>query len=96
MFKLSVVVGLAVVLSGCVAYPGYGYADSGYGAYGPEYVPAFGYGAVNIWGGGGGGWDHRHGHGDFHHGWHGHGGGNWGGGGHGGGGHGGHGGGHGR
>ncbi|AUT76622.1 hypothetical protein [Paraburkholderia hospita] len=94
MVKLIAVFGLVGVLSGCVAYPGYGYADSGYGAYGPEYVPAFGYGTVNIWGGGG--WDHRHGHGDFHHGWRGHGGGNWGGGGRGGGGHGGHGGGHGR
>ncbi|SEH90060.1 hypothetical protein SAMN05192544_1011169 [Paraburkholderia hospita] len=55
MVKLIAVFGLFGVLSGCVAYQGYGYADSGYGAYGPEYVPAFGYGAVNIWGGGGGG-----------------------------------------
>lgn len=92
MIKLTLMIGLFAALSGCVAYPaGYGYAP-GYDAYGPDYVPAYGYGSINIWGGGGGGYYH----GDHHHGGdhgYGHGHGRWEGG-HGGehgGGHGGHG-----
>ncbi|AIP32566.1 hypothetical protein DR64_1046 [Paraburkholderia xenovorans LB400] len=94
MLKLISAIGLAAVLSGCVAYPaGYGYADPGY-AYGPDYGPAYGYGTINVWAGGGGGYHH----GDYHHGGWDHGRGRWEGGrggGHGGG-HGGGGGGHGR
>ncbi len=93
MFKLIGAAGVVVMLAGCVAAPGYGYYDPGY-AYGPDYAPAYGYGTVNIWAGGGGGDRyHRGGWGD--RGWHGghggywqHGGGGRGGGGHGGGGHG--------
>lgn len=89
MLRLMVIVGLAAALTGCVAYPaGYGYADPGY-AYGPDYAPAYGYGSINVWSGGG------YHHGDYHRwGWgHGYGHGHWEGrhgGGHGGG-HGGHG-----
>lgn len=94
MFKLIAATGIAVLLAGCVAAPGYGYYDPGYAAYGPDYAPAYGYGTVNIWAGGGGGDRYHRGWGD-HGGWHGghggywqHGGGGRGGGGHGGGGHG--------
>jgi len=90
MFRLIVILGFISTLSACVAYPA-GYYAPGY-AYGPDYVPAYGYGSVNIWGGGGGDY-----HGGYHRGYghgYGHGGGYWEGG-RGGGGHGGHGGGHG-
>jgi hypothetical protein len=74
MLRLMAILGLAAALSGCVAYPaGYGYADPAY-AYGPDYAPAYGYGSINVWGGGGGyhhwdyhhgGWDHGYGHGHW-------------------------------
>ena len=57
------VLGLAMSLAGCVAYP----ADPGY-AYGPGYAPyAYPTGEVVVGGGWyGGGW-----HDGWHHGWHG-------------------------
>lgn len=101
MFKLIAATGMAVLLAGCVAAPGYGYYDPGYATYGPDYAPAYGYGTVNIWAGGGGGDRYRRGWGDHRGwgdrgGWHGDRGSHWqhgggggrGGGGHGGGGHG--------
>ena len=61
--------GLAALLSGCVAYPDYGYYSPGYGYYAPGYYASpYGYpggGYVAI--GGGWGWG---GHGWGDHGWH--------------------------
>jgi hypothetical protein len=101
MFRLIAIAGTAIALSGCVAAPGYGYYDPGYyDGYGGAYPPAYEYGTIGIWGGGGydhyhhgwghGGWGHGGwGHGGWGHGGWGHGGGDWhgGGGGHGGPGH---------
>ncbi|CAG4919323.1 hypothetical protein LMG31841_04866 [Paraburkholderia saeva] len=98
MIRLALITGIFAALSGCVAYPaGYGYADPGY-AYGPGYVPAYGYGSINVWAGGGGyGSPYYHGRGGYYHGGYGHGyghgGSHWEGGGGERGGHGGHGGG---
>ncbi|MEQ5841566.1 hypothetical protein N0A02_19225 [Paraburkholderia acidicola] len=70
MFRLMAAAGLVVMLAGCVAAPGYGYYDQGYAygsGYGPDYAPAYGYGTVNIWGGGGRGGYERRGWGDHGH-----------------------------